>query len=186
MGEILVTHIKSIYGDLKGLLSQLPLVTQNGIIDGFIVRQINEVIEKLTQVSNTNYSNYKIPESEKNENWEDGYETIKVRTQLGRIISRLEEEYGFNKSEQKGQQANIVIMNKNTNEISLKIDYTINDLINDSSNNESKYKLYKLNEELKKPNKNWDTIKTILIWILNFSKELFFKILPIILQNFQK
>jgi hypothetical protein len=56
-------------------------------------------------------------------------------------------------------------------------------LISKSTNDESKRKLGQLNEELDKPQKNWEVIKDILVWILNFSKDLFLEILPIILQK---
>jgi hypothetical protein len=181
MGEIIRTKIKSIYGDLRGLLGQIP-TKDHSLTSGFIVSQINETFDKLTQASNTDYSNYKIPISEKNPNFENKYSTTTVRTQVGRVISRLEEEYGFNQNNQT-QKPNIVIMNKNENEISLRIDYSINDLIQKTTDEESKSKLNQLETELKKPDKNWEIIKQILIWMLNFSKELFLEVIPIILQK---
>lgn len=181
MAEIQLTRIKSLYGDLKGLLSQIPLEKDKSLVEIFTVTKINEAINALSDVTQTDYSSYRIPDNQINLEWQEFPMGI-VRTQLGRVISRLEEEYAFNRGDN-NQTPGIVIFNKNENEISLKINYTINDLAEKFPGDESKSKLAQLEEELKKPNKNWDTIKGILIWILNFSKDLFLEIIPIILQK---
>lgn len=87
----------------------------------------------------------------------------------------------LSKSNSASNQA-IIINNKNQNEISIQLNYSLSQLIEESAG-ESKDKLEKLEEELNKPQKNWETIRSILIWILNFSKELFIKIIPIILEK---
>ena len=182
MAELKLSKIKSIYGDLKGLLSQIPSIKEDSLVREFIVNQINSILDNLTNVSKSDFSDYKIPESERNKNWPEKFSSESVRTQLGRVISRLESEYGFGK-EQDEKSPGIYIFNKNENEVSLKINYTINDLVKKYSDQEVKDKLNQLETELDKPNKNWDTIKQVVIWILNFSKELFLKIIPIILQK---
>lgn len=182
MAEIQLTRIKSLYGDIKGLLSQIPLAETNPTIDQFVVSQFNQTLDVLTNTTKTDYSSYKIPDEQRIEDWPEKFDSNVVRAQIGRVISRLEQEYEFSKGDQQ-QSPGIVIFNKNQNEISLQINYTINDLINSSSNEESKKKLKELKDELEKPNKNWETIKNILIWILNFSKELFLKIIPILLEK---
>lgn len=183
MAEIKLARIKSIYGDIKGLLSQIPLATTTGVIDQFIVSQFNQTLDTLTRLAETDFSHYKVPETQQVEAWPGKFDTNSVRAQVGRVISRLEQEYSFGQTEQSATPPGIVIFNKNQNEISLQINYTINDLINQSSDEESKSKLRELREELEKPNKNWEKIKNVLIWIINFSKELFIKIIPIILEK---
>lgn len=181
MAEIQLTRIKSLYGDLKGLLGQIPFEKDKYLVEAFTVTKINETIDALSDVTQTDYSTYKIPDNQINSDWQE-FPTGIVRTQLGRAISRLEEEYAFNR-EDNSQTPGIVIFNKNENEISLKINYTINDLAEKYPSDESKSKLTLLGDELKKPNKDWGKIKGILIWILNFSKDLFLEIIPIILQK---
>lgn len=183
MAEIQLTRIKSIYGDIKGLLSQIPLAETNAQVDEFIVSQFNQSVDALTEVTNTDFSTYRVPENRRSQTRRDRFPTNIVRVQLGRVISRLENEYGFGQAGQSSSSPGIVIFNKNQNEISLEINYTINDLINDSRDEESKKKLEELKDELEKPDKNWGIIKDILIWILNFSKELFIKIIPILLEK---
>lgn len=180
--EIQLIKIKSIYGDIKGLLSQIPSITEMPFIDYFTVETFNNVIDKLSKVSETDYSNYKIPNSisrGRHARYEGGI----VRAQIGRVIGRLEEEYSFGKENNNHESPNIVILNKNENELSLRIDYTMNDLIDEIGNEENKKKLRSLKDELEKTDKDWEKIKSILIWILNFSKELFLKVLPILLEK---
>lgn len=183
MAELQLTRIKSIYGDLKGLLSQIPLAETNALVDQFIVLQINQSLDNLSNVTNTDFSTYKIPETHRSKNRPDRFPTNIVRVQLGKVITRLENEYGFGQNSQFSTNPGIVIFNKNQNEISLEINYTINDLIADEPSHDGKDRLKELKEELGKPDKNWEKIKAILIWILNYSKELSLKIIPIILQS---
>lgn len=181
MAEIQITRIKSIYGDIKGLLSQIPPVDVSIYVKAFTVKTFNDSLDKLTKVADTDFSSYKVPISEINRI--NSYDSGVVRAQIGRIISRLEEEYGFGREESLCQSPNVVILNKNQNEISLQINYTLNDLIDKTGDEEGKTQLRELRDELEKSSKNWEKIKSILIWILNFSKELFLKVLPIILQK---
>lgn len=171
MAEIQLTRIKSIYGDLKGFLSQIPLSETNNGVNQFLVRQLNQIVDNLTNLTDTDFSTYKVPDNTMFLNWLGMFPTDVVRAQLGRIISRLENEYGFSQPNQSNSSSGIFIFNKNNNEISLQINYTIKDLINEANDKESKDKLNELNTELDKSNKDWGKIKDILIWILNFSKE---------------
>ncbi|MDD5617461.1 MAG: hypothetical protein PHG69_00030 [Candidatus Omnitrophica bacterium] len=183
MAEIKLTRIKSIYGDIKGLLSQIPSPEKDMWVKEFTVETFNEALDELTRISETDYSAYKVPKSQRNHNFIDRYESKIVRGQMGRVVSRLEEEYSFGIETDANRSPSIAIFNKNQNEISLQINYTINGLIEKYDNEECKEKLRNLRDELEKPSKNWETIKSILIWILNFSKDLFLEIIPIILQK---
>jgi len=184
MAEIQLVRIKSIYGDIKGLLSQIPQPDKDPYISAFIVNGFNSTVDELSRITNTDYSQYKVTaEVMVPRGPSTGfYYSVSVRPQIGRVISRLEEEYGFGRDNNQSSP-NVVIFNKNQNEISLQIDYTINDLIDKTSDDESKTQLRELRDELEKKDKNWEKIKRILIWILNFSKDLFLEILPIILQK---
>lgn len=183
MAEIQLIRIKALYGDLKGLLSQIPHSTTTSIVDQFLVSQINQIIDTLTNVSKSDYSTYKIPEEQRYSEWPESFPANIVRAQLGRIISRLENEYSFGQSKQSPNSPGIVIFNKNQSEISLQINYSITDLIEHETNEESKEKLKNLERELEKNDKDWESIKSILYWILNFSKDLFLKVIPILLEK---
>jgi hypothetical protein len=183
MAEIQRARIKSIYGDIKGLLSQIPSIDQERYVKMFTVKTFNDELDELTKISETDYSSYKVPSSQIDPDWGDRYDSKIVRAQIGRVVSRLEEEHGFGREGNSQQAPGIVIFNKNQNEISLQINYTINDLIKKTDDEDGKEKIRELRDELEKENKSWDKIKNILIWILNFSKDLFLEILPIILQK---
>lgn len=51
---------------------------------------------------------------------------------------------------------------------------------------EAATKVQELQEELKKENPSWEKVKGALVWLLNFSKEIFFKVLPYILDKYTK
>ncbi|EKE20773.1 MAG: hypothetical protein ACD_7C00489G0004 [uncultured bacterium] len=182
MAEIKLTRIRSIYGDVKGLLSQIPDPSKQSMVKEFTVQTFNCVVDELSQIAETDYSNCKIPESQRSNNWHDSFPSIVVRAQIGRLVSHLEEEFSFGKN-QATSSPSIAIFNRNNNEVSVQINYTINDLIEKIEEDEGKTQLRELRDELEKSDKNWEKIKSILIWILNFSKDLFLEVLPIILQN---
>lgn len=181
MAEIQLTKIKSIYGELKGYLEGLPQEGKGAMSGPFVVpsaigKKFNNAIDELTQVSDTDYSRFKVNVES------NGVLNIReVKPSMHAAVCRLEEEFGFNKSSDISTPA-IIINNKNQNEISLQVNYTLPQLI-EESNDESKEKLKQLEEELNKPYKNWNVIRPILIWLLNFSKELFIKIIPILLEK---
>lgn len=184
MAEIQRTRIKSIYGDIKGLLSQIPQVEKDPYVSAFLVNGFNASIDELSEASDTDYSRYKITHEARAPQHTRGifYYSATVRPQIGRLISRLEEEYDFGK-ERSSNSPSIAIFNKNQSEVSVQINYNFNDLIEKTTDEEGKTQLRELRDELEKGDKNWDKIKNILIWILNFSKGLFLEILPIILQK---
>lgn len=184
MGEIQRTRIKSLYGDIKGLLSQIPQPDKDAYVSNFLVTGFNLSVDDVSKLSGTDYSRYKITHEAMTPHHTRGvyYYSSAVRPQIGRLISRLEEEYDFGK-ERNINTPNIAIFNKNNNEFSIQINYTFNDLIEKTEDEESKIQLRALRDELEKEDKNWDKIKKVLIWILNFSKDLFLEVLPIILQK---
>lgn len=49
---------------------------------------------------------------------------------------------------------------------------------------EAKSKISELKEEIKRDNPSWEKIKGILIWLINFSKEVFLKVIPYILDKY--
>jgi hypothetical protein len=182
MAEVIRTRIRSFFGDLKGLMQVISGNEHEASVDNFVVTQINQVIDDLTQLSETDYSSYKIPTRYLSRIYPNAYEKDLVMSQLGRIIGRLGEEQGFDKPSQ-SDTPNIVILNENQNKVSVTIDYTIENLIEQSEDTEVKENLGQIATEVKSANPNWEKIKTALGWILNFSKDLFLKVIPIILEK---
>lgn len=183
MAELQRMRIKSIYGDIKGLLSQLPQQDKSAYVQALLVDGFNTSVDDLSQLTETDYSRYKITHAARvPEIRNTVYYSATVRPQIGRLISRLEEEYDFGK-EGSSHSPTIAIFNKNQSEVSVQINYTFNDLIEKMEGEEGKFQLRELRDELDKKDKNWEKIKGTLIWVLNFSKELFLEVLPIILQK---
>ena len=182
MAEIQLTRIKSIYGEIKGYLEGLPEEGKGAASGPFVVptviaRKFNDAIDELTKISDTDYSRFKLDKTE-------GSGTLnirEVRPSMHAAVCSLEEEFNFGRNNDVSTPA-IIINNKNQNEISVQVNYSLAQLIKESGDG-SREKLRQLENELKKPQKNWEAIKPILIWILNFSKELFIKILPILLEK---
>ena len=56
----------------------------------------------------------------------------------------------------------------------------------DDEKKEASEKVNELQDELKNPNPAWEKIKSILVWLLEFSKEVFIKVLPYILDKYTK
>ncbi len=180
MGEIVLVKIKSIYGEIKGLYKGLPKqVSGPYCVPSIVGQRFNDALDLLNQASNSDYSRFKISSEELNRGQNCNIRVIEPL--MLTVISKLESEYDFG-FEKKDASPNIVIINKNANEVSIKIDYTIEDLIN-KSNGEATVKLNELKTELSKGIKNWEVIKNILIWILNFSKDLFLQVIPLIIEK---
>ena len=179
MAEIQLTRIKSLYGEAKGYLESIddgaggPYTVPKMIVDKF-----NTVVDEVSHISGTDYSRSKIPESEMR-----GVMSFRlVKPQMAAFVSRLELEYEFIKSV--NNTPGIAIINDNSNKVTVQTNYTIENLINQETNDEAKDKLKVLESELKKENKNWNAIKPVLIWIINYSAELFLKVLPTILEKY--
>src|SRR3989338_9036351 len=117
MAEIQRARIKSIYGDIRGLLSQIPEKEKDPYVSGFLVNGFNSTVDELSQLAGTDYSRYKITHEAQVPQHSRGphYYSTPVRVQIGRLISRLEEEYDFGK-ERVSQVPTIAIFNKNQNE----------------------------------------------------------------------
>lgn len=180
MAEVVVARVKSLYGEIKGYYNGLP---QNAsgpyCVPAIVGQNFNNALDELTRVSDSDYSRFKISAEELNRGQSCNLRVFSA--QMSAVISKLQYEYNFD-NENKDNSPNIVILNKNTNEVSISVDYTVDDLISQNGG-EAAEKLKTLKGELGKKERNWDVIKSSLIWILNFSKELFLKVLPILLEK---
>lgn len=180
MEEIQLTRIKSIWGEFNGFNESLQSYVGAGpyIVPKFITENYNKSVDILSQVTSTDYSRFKIPDSEIRMTTNIRI----VKPQILAILRKLEAEYNFG-IESVANHPTIAIFNNNDNSNSITINYTINDLIEKSSDEESKSKLIELKDELEKSSRDWDKIKPILIWIINFSKDLFIHVIAIVLEK---
>lgn len=84
---------------------------------------------------------------------------------------------------------NILIANQSMNVV-VSIDQIINFIKENEPNveraKEAEEKLKELDNELKQKSPTWAKIKVILEWLLNFSRDAFLAVLPIILESYKK
>lgn len=88
----------------------------------------------------------------------------------------------------------LVINNTQSNQQVVNITTTFNQVIDlisevdksDEEKQEAREKANELKEEVEKHNPNWEKIKSILHWLLDFSQKVFLKILPFLLEKYNK
>ncbi len=180
MAEIQLTRIRSLYGEAKGYLDAIKNESSSGpyTVPRSIVDKFNTIVDEVSNTTQIDYSRSKIPASE----LRNIMSVRLVKPLLAAFVSRLELEYGFNQSN--NNTPGIAIFNDNSNKVTVQTNYTITNLIEQETSDEAKEKLRILEKELKKDNKDWNVIKSVLIWIINFSAELFLKVLPTILEKY--
>lgn len=174
-------ELNKIYQQLKHLQSQIPQVKDYPSIEPSIVNNYHLIIDELIKIKGNDCSRFKISRDAWNEGFSN-YRALPLRTQLGSVIGFLAGELEIEEPKKTNNSNNVVtVINQNT--LAVNIQQTLNQLIERTENKEEKEKLTELNKELEKEEKNWDKIKSILIWILNFSKDLFMQILPELLKR---
>lgn len=181
MAEIIRTKIKSIYAEIKGYLISLPK-TGGYTVPQTTVTNFNACIDKLSDLTQTDYRRFKVPFNAKPLS-HTSYDLDIVKAQMQTVVTILEEEHGFGSTQHQSAPA-IAIFNQNTNKVSVDINYTIQQLIEQTDNEEAKKNLAVLDSELSKPNSNWEVIKNVLLWVLNFSRDTFIQILPILIKKY--
>lgn len=185
MGEIDRTRIKSIYAEIKGYCENLPPIGNDGftyVFDAATGEIYNSLIDRLNKISNTDYSQHKLDVGDQ---YYRKLNVSSVKMRMGAIISRLESEYDFATLPPHNQPA-IAIFNQNQSNIDININFTIENLIETAQTDEEKENLQIIDQELKKPNASWNRLKNSLTWIINYSKDLSLKVIPIILNYYLK
>lgn len=185
MAEVDRVRIQSLYSELKGYLEFLPAPKGfNG--PNRIGRRFNVICDELSSIARTDFTHLKLSEDDDEDHNGYGFDGATLKSSLAGLVSRLESDYGFADSHKTNSQPAIVINNQNSNAIDININFTLENLIDAADTEEEKAQLEALDEELKKPNANWDRIKSTLGWILNYSKDLSLKVLPIVLNHYLK
>ena len=185
MAEVRLIRIRGIYGEAKGILESLEGLKSYSVPEE-TVEQYNGVVDELENISETDYSRMKVPDISLDYRGAGSgdYDTTTVKSRVSALVRRLEEEYDFGRSHEKNSPVIIVNENKNTNKTSIEINYTLKDLMLETSDLDARAKLSDLSKELEKKEKNDGKIRAIIEWIIAFSWELFLKVLPVIIKNY--
>ncbi|MGW8185356.1 MAG: hypothetical protein ACWGHO_04585 [Candidatus Moraniibacteriota bacterium] len=142
----------------------------------------------------------KIPDFKKRESFEKGLNSaeafligllreLEIFGELDEVL--IETKTGReNKTTSNG--IHLIINNAQSNQQTVNITATFNqitDIINESNKSEdekaeAKEKINELKEEIEKQSPNWEKIKSILHWLLDFSQKVFLKILPFLLEKY--
>jgi len=179
MAEIKLQRIKSLYGEVTGILSQLPLTEKTSCYPPSIVKQYNGAVDELSTVTTTDYGRHKIGDEDRWEGRNDWYDSQIVRSKMGSIISRLEQEYGF--GDAKGLVSPMVLTINQNQQVSISIT-PINEIINETTDEDIKRLLAELKNEVE-ITKNKSKIKDLLAKVLEKSWEVFIRVLPYILEK---
>ena len=181
--------IKGIYGEVFGLISQIPDPKNTPYLKDSTINRYHQIIDTATNTLGEDLSRFKVSTDVRENYGNEGFspewlwDSIIVRSQIGSFISYLEQKYSLKElHSSRDNKPGIVLINQNT--IAVTINQTRENLIQTAKTDEEKNKLSELKEELNKPNKNWEKVKPILSWILNFSEKLFLEVLPIILKTY--
>ena len=178
--------VKTLYKEFKGLQSQLPLPTDRPRVANSVVDDFNSMVTQLGNEIGENLDKYSVKEQDR---WGDKqYNMLPLRTQIGRVIGFLEDEFD------EGQEAAPVSVGKdssqpqvvviNQNQLLMTMTQNFQQVIDSATSKEEKEKLKELQEELEKPDKDWNKIKGILKWAMDFSEKLFFALVPFLLKYY--
>jgi hypothetical protein len=174
--------VQAHFKQFKNFLEQLP---KGYNVKSEYVEDYNSMVDAAAEDLSQDLSRFKIvgpPDEHYND--ESWYRDAALRLKLGRIIGYLDGEFSLEDTTTIDGQTGIAVSVINNNTIAVTINQSIQQLIDSSSNDEVKEKLAELQEELRKPEKDWSKIKSILKWALDFSEKLFFQLLPIILKQY--
>jgi hypothetical protein len=175
--------IKTHYLQFKHLLTEIPLPKDRYALDFSYGNDFNNKIEMLEKEISQPLENYKvIPTTDHTFDGRPEFLTLDLRTKVGAILGFLEGEYGLEEEEKSNSFPGVTVINNNT--IAITTNNTLDNLIEKAESEKEKENLLELKKELEQPKKNWPRIKEILKWGIDFSKELFFQLLPIIMKKY--
>jgi hypothetical protein len=186
--------IRGLYGELLGLYTTISDPKLGSVEDEF-VEQYNSTVDNLNiQIADDRLERFKITHRSKVRHnqpsvgtYSEWWDNNGVKAKIYSLVSYLEHEFQIerqNVNQTSKNQPSIVILNQNT--LAVTINQTLDTLIQEAKNKKEKEKLTELNEELKKPNQSWEKISPILIWIINYGRDLSLQVIPIILKALTK
>lgn len=181
-----------------------------GFGDGQQLSELERAIEKMPEKDDTEgqfsgYNRYKywLEGEGEDENdggvfnqeiWDEDYK--KAKNWIQKLIKLYIEELELlapTETKLRSGAKNVLIATQTTN-IKIDINTEIKNLIHYVHENEAdqekakeaEEKIKQLGDELGKNPSKWSVIKDLLIWIANYSKDLFIKVLPILLDHYNK
>lgn len=122
----------------------------------------------------------------------------KLKDLLENLIAELELDFASENEETKAKVSkkgtSIKIKNSQTQTQTINITLTIDQIINKIKEteadpqrvSEAETRLKELDSELKSKSPVWSKVKDILIWLLNFGRDTFLQVLPIILERYKQ
>ncbi len=180
MAEIQRQRIKSLYGEIKGILNVLPSGDKTPVSPS-VGEHFNAAVDELSSVSGTDYSRFKLSQSDA---WpygdDDYYDPIAIRSKTSSVVGRLEEEHGFGSAPTIGNSPIVVTMNQNQ-QVTVSVT-PIQQVIESTDDEEIRQELESLKHEIE-TTKNPKTISHLLNTIQAKSWEVFIKVLPFILEH---
>lgn len=150
------------------------------------LNQLKAIKIKMKQKSDMDYSfNRTISGNEARESF---------KNLLQNYIEELKLDPNMDDKKTKKKDFNIKINNTQLNSQTINVSNEIKNIINNIKSTESdpekvseaEGKLEELEREIRSENPLWSKIKDILIWSLNFSRDVFLQILPILLSKYNK
>lgn len=181
MAEMQRQRIKSIYGEIKGLMQGLPEGAGEGVPNsvGF---QYNSAVDELISVSDTNYARLKVTDADI---WIHGsnsaYDPIAVRVKVSSLVHRLEEEHGFGGAERSSATSPVIVTVSQNQQLTVSVT-PIQEIIDSSHDDELSEALNELKTILN-TSKDPEKTSNILGSIGSKSWEVFIKVLPYVLEH---
>jgi hypothetical protein len=180
MGEVQLLKVRSAYGEIAGILSQIPLGKEQGIVHAQTINQFNSAVEELSTAAATDYSRFKLVAEDSYDGRD--YLTDIVRPRIGALIKKLEEEYGFGNSG--SSNTTPIVLNVTQNQ-QLTVSVTpIQQLIESTANEDIRSKLEEL-KRLLETGRDQKAASDILNSLQKKSWEVFIKVLPYVLEHWQ-
>jgi len=180
MADIQLHRIKSIYGEMAGILSQLPLPEKKPWVYVSVGRQFNSAVEDLNKLTDSDYTRQKLSDNDYYMGDSNCYDTTMIRTKIGSVVKRLEEEYGFGLNTTPQSPPVVVTVNQNQ-EVTIAIT-PIQQLIDSTEDEELRKDLDELKTAVE-VSKDQSKASTILNSIQKKSWEVFIKVLPYVLEH---
>lgn len=184
MAEIQLQRIRGVYGEIAGILGELPLEEVSYYIPSQIGRHYNTVVDELNQVAETNYSRSKLVQDDYFNEDPEHYITSMVRIKVGGLVKRLEQEYSFGTNAASSHTAPVVVTVNQNQQVTVSVT-PIQQIIDSTDSEDVRQEL----EELKRAvETGTDQKKTssILNSLQQKSWEVFMKVLPYMLEHWDK
>ena len=174
-------QIKSIYGEILGIFTDLQNPKDSYTTPARVAEQFNECLKELSQITKQSYDRFMLTHNDIAEHSNGSYTTAIVRPRIGSVVRRLEAQYGF---DSQNRESPMIITVNNNNQMTVTVT-PIQEIIQNEQDDEVKDLLLELREALNTDKKSEKT-STILSTLQQKSWEVFIKVLPFVLEQIGK